>query len=456
MKYGRLLTLERCTPIGKVSNMRRQRTTQVSKCVALANQTKSLAWHSPRAIRALFICIVFGLSANNAWSALQARTTPHATPEDASLTGSTTIPIEVDGGMVIVPARINEQPYDFILDNGAMDIVTPAVAEQLGIHTQGKAGLTGVGGARLSAQFASIREVSIGDAKLRSQSFLVLPLPYEVVGRGKKAPLAGFIGSEWFEHFAVRVDYDRKLLVLTKLADYKHEGVGVPIPLDFVAGHALMDVRINDLPGKAELDIGNNGFTVVLAHWAHRNGIAARLKAGIQTGARGVAGKVPEWASRIDSLEIGGSVLRQPIVVYSDSKTDGFAPPGMSSELAANLGTDALSNFVIETDYRHKVVWFDRQTSHRSRPYNRTGLDIERSGPDEFTIVDVQPHSPAEQVGLRPGERIVAIDGVPAIDWGHERLRERMIDAPGTELTVTVDDGGGKRDVRLALAELLP
>ncbi|BCX80941.1 regulator of sigma E protease [Methylomarinovum caldicuralii] len=60
-------------------------------------------------------------------------------------------------------------------------------------------------------------------------------------------------------------------------------------------------------------------------------------------------------------------------------------------------------------------------------------------------IATVQPGSPADQAGLQPGGRIVAVDGRPIDDW--RELVKIVRDSPGKPLTLTLERAGLEAEV---------
>jgi len=59
--------------------------------------------------------------------------------------------------------------------------------------------------------------------------------------------------------------------------------------------------------------------------------------------------------------------------------------------------------------------------------------------------------APGAKAGLRPGDRIVAIDGAPVTDW--EQLRELVAASPGAALTFTIERDGTEQSLRITPAE---
>src|SRR5580658_2454929 len=153
-------------------------------------------------------------------------------PDDSSVVGGkTVVPIE-HNGFVIVNAMINGQgPFGFILDTGGHDILTPEAAKSIGLVLEGAGSSGGSGEGRVSEKYARVSRVDIGGMTMRDQTFTVLPMSYATVEQGPRPPLAGILGLEVFERFAVRLDYLGKTLTLEPLKTFVHHGSGTAVPL---------------------------------------------------------------------------------------------------------------------------------------------------------------------------------------------------------------------------------
>ncbi len=371
-------------------------------------------------------------------------------PDDTTLVGETTVPID-NQGLISVEAKLNGRAFDFILDTGGHNIITPEVAKILDLHPVGAGESGGSGSGTLTEQYVRVDRLEIGTATMRDQHFYVLPLQYNTVERGARAPLAGLLGLEIFERFAARLDYPNAQLTLRKLDGFRHTTGGVPVPIMFDDDEPLLVGRINGISGLFGLDTGNASTLIVQPVWARRHGLADTLKRGLELVSYGAGGASPNWASRVRSIEVGGVDLKQQIVRYAEDKAGAFS----SRTEAANIGTDTLSNFVLDFDYKRGVVWFEFRPGHVSRPFNRAGMSALKEDADSFRVILVLPESPAAAAGLAPDDRIVAVDGVPAEKLSGRDLSDKLIQIPGTDVALTVARGGVGRTVTVSLREML-
>lgn len=73
--------------------------------------------------------------------------------------------------------------------------------------------------------------------------------------------------------------------------------------------------------------------------------------------------------------------------------------------------------------------------------YEGIGAWVDTSG-DYLTIISPMPESPAEKAGLRPGDRVLAIDGEDMTGIDGELVRKRVLGPAGTTVTLTIGREG--------------
>ena len=372
-------------------------------------------------------------------------------PDDATIDGAeTTVPIQFDGD-VVVEAKINGKgPFGFILDTGGHDILTSAAAKAIGLKPEGAGISGGAGAGTVSEQYASVARVDIGGMTMRNQVFTIIPLSYGTVEQGARPPLAGILGLEIFERFAVRIDYRAKSLTLEPLATHVYVGRGTPVPIFFNDDEPILKATMDGHTGDFGIDTGNSGSLIVIGKWAEREGLITRLKSGLDVVGFGMGGMSHNWASPVD-LDIGGSSLRRVIGRLSTDEKGAFA----SVVEAGNVGNDVLGHFTLDFDYRRRQLWFESVPGFEPAPFDRAGVGFSKIRPDAFKIVLVSQNSPAAEAGIKVGDEIVAVDGVPAQRLSAWDLRRRVRQEPGTRVKLDILGKRKAQSVVLTLRELL-
>lgn len=357
---------------------------------------------------------------------------------------TTTVPMRLEGGFLLVEASIDGKgPMPFILDTGGHAILTTDAAKKLGMATQGAGVSTGSGPGSMQTSYAQVGHLGLGGADVRDIPFLVMPYPYEFYERGEgREPIAGILGLEVFERFAVTFDYDKQVLVLQPYdhGDAPHAVQGERIALTFTDDMPLIEASLDGKRGTFGIDTGNSGLTLVFPQWAARNGIAARYEHGAPAPTGGVGGLFTAHFAHAQKLQLGTQRLDN--VVGMLTRADAGAT-GNPSE-AGNIGQDVLSRFNVHFDYRRGEMVLMPRAGSSERHYAMAGFRAGKAAaqPDRYKVSWVLPGGPAAEAGLKVGDAIVAVNGKPAKSIGLSELREASMAQPeGTPLKLTLDGG---------------
>ena len=158
---------------------------------------------------------------------------------------------------------------------------------------------------------------------------------------------------------------------------------------------------------KILIDSGSNG-RIELKRLGRLNWIGEPIVAAVKTR---MDKYVQRRAGRIrDSLTIANLVFEQPIVSIT-----------RDTEL---IGVQVLRHFVVTFDPRHRRVRFEPAIDGpvRMAPERNTGALLRADPAGYFEVALVHPATPAQRAGIRPGERVVELDGVPVAARGCRRL----------------------------------
>lgn len=383
---------------------------------------------------------------------------PDGTVRDVTLAPGATravSPMKLEGGLLLVWASINGKPaMPFLLDTGGHAILTTAAAQKLGLKSVGKGVGFGSGPGSMSTAYTRVDHLRLGEADLGAQTFLVMPYPYSLCQRGTEEPLAGLLGLEIFERFAVTLDYDHGRATFEP---FDHgaapaAGEGRAIPLRFTDDMPLIEAKVEGQPGTFGVDTGNGAYTLVFPQWAERVGLAARYEKGLAVPTGGVGGTYTAHVLHAGSLELGGAKVTDPLVMLTRADAGATGNP---SE-AGNIGQDILSRFNVRFDYRRRAMYLSPRAHPPKPEYASAGFGASKDEgtPDRFTVTRVLEGSPAAKAGLKKGDFILEVNGTPAAKLGFGAMQDATGQKPeGTRVRLRLADG---RTVEIAMRDLVP
>ena len=381
---------------------------------------------------------------------------PAPPPPDFSIAGgttSTTVPFRLVNNHIYVDAKINGRSYRLLCDTGGANIVTPAVARELGLKPEGALEGRGVGEKSQDVGLVRVDSVQIGNAVVSKQLFAVFDLgPLEPV---EGAPMPGLVGFEIFKRFVVGIDYAHRRLTLTLPDAFREPASGVTwLPFQFKGRTPQVQGEIDGIAGTFDIDTGSRASLDLMTPFVEKNGLVARYDAKTEavTG-WGVGGPARGRLARAKMLKLGSVEIPDVVTTMSLQKKGAFT----DVYAAGNVGAGVLRRFALTFDYGRRRIGFAPSSEPVKEGFDRSGMWI-NAGTGGFDVVDVTAGGPAEKAGLHAGDKIVAVDGAPASSLSLSDLRRRLrTDPPGTPVRVKLVSSGGapEREATIVLNDLV-
>jgi hypothetical protein len=378
---------------------------------------------------------------------------PHTEIRDAHLlqnAASTIVPFTLRDGLILVDVSIDgAAPMPFFLDSGGLNLLTSEAAKKIGVKLGGNLSVNGVGTSETTAHYAQIARYQVGQAELRDQQFLVIPLPSIITSRGAgQEPIAGLIGYEVFRRFCVTIDYHQRQLTLARFSPRRQNGEALHLFFDgrtpFVKG------AVDGTPGYFGFDTGDDGAITLFKGFFAAHDFPVELP-GIGSEEGGVGGVTSTLLTRVDSLSLGSLTLSRPLTELNFASTGAFA----SKLNAGNIGSQVFQNFVITLDYEHRTLYLRKSPDFGySMPYNRSGIQLDTDG--SGTVKKVAMGSPAASAGLEAGDRIVTINQQAIDGEDPTKVDDQLKQPAGTRVELSVRRHGDSKEVAITLKELLP
>jgi len=363
-----------------------------------------------------------------------------------------TLPFTLVDNRVFVDVTLNGRgPFHFILDTGATADVSDSVAHHLGLYVRDAGEGQGVGAATQHFGRTKVASLRLGGLQLSDVQVSVLSLgdTPQVFGR---QPVDGILGSVVFERMVVKHDYVHRTLTFTPPDEYRYTGSGTVLAIERPRQIPMVQATLDSIPGAFGIDTGARSALLLYGPYCEQNRLAAKYGAHLEgvTG-WGIGGPVRSLLARAHELDLGGVSVRDPIVRLSTQKS-GLTT---STAMAGLIGPDVLSQFDVTFDYARSRVILEKNANYGRRDsYDRAGVWMGQQGLS-FTVVDVIAGGPADEAGVRVGDRILAIDGRSTEALSLPVVREQMSRrAVGEKVKLLLESQGKQRTVVVTLRDL--
>jgi predicted aspartyl protease len=292
----------------------------------------------------------------SALAALLASTAAHA---GCTAIKSASLPIQLWGQKLLVPASINGTSQFLAVDTGASTtLIASAVASSLNIlrDFDRVAVARGVGGVNSAVDIGKVDNLTLGQLSFTNKTMLIVDLPM----RGpNNQPVAGFLGADILAHYDVDLDLPGRRMTLWHVQDcpnfqppWADAGDKLPIDLD-EQGHILVPLKVDGAALTGLLDTGAP-MLVLTPRAAARAGVTDD----------GAGGDIALNGTGVNNREWDGRLHRFPSVEFAGDETR-FMPAeiinGTSLHQYETLlsGSDGLVGLTVLHKHR---LWISYQT----------------------------------------------------------------------------------------------
>lgn len=374
------------------------------------------------------------------------------------------IPFQFINGLIIVEVILNETfPLRFIFDTGAEHTILSKmdIANLLGLRYSRKFKIMG---ADMKTELTAylIRDVNLKLGRLFSprEAILVLDEDYfrfeELVG----LEVHGILGASFFRRFVLRVDYENKVITLIKprhfdLKKKKYQDIDVEIYRNKPYLYADMNMA-GDSTRQVKLLLDTGASLPLLIYTDTDTTLTIPPNSIPGNVGRGLGGYLSGYQGRIQSLEFSDFELGN--VVTSFQKSDSINQFVALNDRNGIIGNQILRRFELVIDYWDEKIYLRPNKSYKEKfKYDRSGLLILASGPElnRFTVQRVIKGSPADDVGIREGDVIVKLNGLPTRAFTMENITTTLKKKVGKRIKLTVKREGKRKKFVFYLRDLI-
>jgi predicted aspartyl protease len=259
-------------------------------------------------------------------------------------------------GHIIVPVKIGERSYDFVLDTGAAGItIDPAIAATMHFAIQNQYSNAANAG-RIDSGTVVVPEMHVGDLVMHDVYTNTVPQGVEEADRVKTLGLLGF---DFICELGITIDYAHKVVFADRYGSYQPLGHALQLPIRLGSFQPMTTVKVNGaIAERMLIDTGAAGATVLLFNYFARRHPEA-LVDDLGKGARsnpisfnGVGGGFATKPYAFNSLLIGNFNFHDFVGYVVTSRAYSGTQDGL-------IGSGFLQFFTVQLDYPNGVIYLE-------------------------------------------------------------------------------------------------
>ena len=364
-----------------------------------------------------------------------------------------TLPMELINNHIYVSGWLNGQgPFRFVVDTGwGTTSITPEVANRLRLVVQGTQKTMGAGEGTAENRFTKVASIRFGDAQLRNQSLLVTSA-FDGRTRDAVGNFAGLIGYELFKRFVVKLDFERRTLTLFLPSRFLPRGRGTIIPFKLSNTIPLVSGEVDGFKGEFIVDSGFPGSVILYQSFIAKNDLLTKFRPKFEaiTG-WGIGGPVRNAVTRARIFRLGKETIPDLVVPLSLLKKGTLANPYLDGA----IGSELLRRFTVTFDYSRREIHLERNTNYdEPEIFDRSGMYLNKR-PGWFEVVDVVKGGPADEAGVRAGDRIISMDGKKASALTMPEVRSKLRGPVTTRISLVLERGNSRHRVVIVLKDIV-
>jgi hypothetical protein len=374
------------------------------------------------------------------------------------------IPFQLEQDFIIISLLFNNTlPLKFIFDTGAEQTILTErrITDFLQIEYSREFSVMGADQSTvLKAYLVKGIQLRLDKFQVSNKSILVLDEDYFEFEKFTGLQIHGILGADIFRTYAIRIDYQKKIITLVPHQKFDPPGKNftqIPIELYrnkiYVRATATLEDKTS-LPLKLLLDTGA-GLSVLLYTDTHPDLKVPSKIINSQIGF-GLGGFLEGYVGRVESIELPPFKFNG--VTTNFQELGDLFDSTLTNDRNGILGNQILMRFTVVIDYVRGNLYLKPEKEYQKPfKFDKSGLMLIAGGKylSDFFVNKIIENSPAEKSGLKPGDRIISINGVPKNFITLDTLTEKLKKRNGKKINLKVDRLGEKKSFTFYLTPLI-
>lgn len=378
---------------------------------------------------------------------------------------ATVIPFQLYNNLIIIPVTLNGAvPMNFIVDTGVRTtlLLDRTVTDMLRLNYTRRFTISGPGGERLLSALVT-NNVSLDvkpDLHGRGHSMLVLEKDYLELTKNIGYEVHGILGYELFSRFVIRIDYERRELVLISPERFrKPRRRFIPMAMRIEDTKPYISCMVTFPSGQTQelklmVDTGASHSLMLDPGAGPEIEVPEKIIRG--NIGRALGGDLTGRTGRLRSIKAGPFQLNGLPASFPDANLYYDTLESTDVFRHGTIGGDLLHRFNLIFDYAGETLWMKKNSFYgMGFPFSLSGLLVQARGLklDQFVVTDVREGSPGADAGMKAGDRITRIYGTDAGSYKLSEIIELLNSRAGRKIPLEIDRDGFRSRVVVTLRD---
>ena len=360
--------------------------------------------------------------------------------------------------LIVIPVFINNKgPYNFLLDTGVgqMIITDTAFLKVLNVKKFQTYQIQGYGlGTEIEAILTRNITARVGRSEIKNIPTAIFKEDIFDLSSYLGIKIHGILGYYFFQSFVVRINYSsNKISYFTHDSKINVKGSKIPLKVINAKPYIKAKISIDSMTKREVTLLVDNGSSHPLLLESINDSpfplpvhtIPANLGVGIN-------GEINGSMGRLHSFQVNNFVFNSILAgfpVYNSARTDLEGTPRNGS-----LGAEVLKHFLVTFDYQNEALYLKKSNAFKKKfEHDMSGLEIYvlKQPKNRYYISRVEPGSPADSVGLTPGDEILSVDFRSIDNYSLNELTELFRERDNRQMLIEVIHQNERRMVVLKL-----
>ncbi|WP_432669923.1 aspartyl protease family protein [Flavobacterium sp. SM2513] len=407
------------------------------------------------------------------------------------------LPFKLVNNLIILPVKVNGISLNFLVDTGIEETILFSLDDkkEIPLYDIEKIKLKGLGSQEPIEGLKAYRNMlSVKGLEFKNQEIVVILDQGFNFSSALGIEVNGIIGHHFFSQGVVKIDYNRKRIILYNPKKYQEKKVlskfeAFDFTLIDAKPYISMQVQIEDKTFDAKCLIDSGNSDALWLFQGKSDDIIIPDKHIDDYLGRGFSGDVFGKKAKINTLSLANYNFQDVVTSFPDTLS--FANLKLVDGRFGSIGGEFLRRFNVILDYPNQKLYLQKSKYYKDKfTYNTTGITVHHAGLQWYQedlkmdglvmsqdliqtksfvtdlkynfklipiyeILNIRKNSTAEKVGLKIGDEILRINGNSTFQMKLEKINEFLKGDDKEEVTIVILRNGNQLTFNFKIVDLL-